>query len=77
MLITINDVVQVFYFLNIEPMEQFKIYDKQTEIVLKNKYCLTNYLDLYKIDKDGDFHPSIISFLSLLNGEMEIIKIEG
>lgn len=76
MLITSYDIEQVFKFLNIKPYEQFKIYDNKTEIVLKNKYCLSNFLGLYKVDKEGILHSSTISFLSLLNGEMEIIKEE-
>lgn len=76
MLITNYDIEQVFKFLNIKPYEQFKIYNNKTEIVLKNKYCLSNSLDLYKVDKGGVLHSSVISFLSLLNGEMEIIKKE-
>lgn len=74
MLITSYDIEQVFKFLNIKPYEQFKIHDNKTEIVLKNEYCLSNFLDLYKVDKEGVLHSSTISFLSLLNGEMEIIK---
>lgn len=76
MLITGYDITKVLNFLNIVPNEKFKIYDKQTEIVLKNEYCLSSSLDLYKVDKEGVLHSSTISFLSLLNGEMEIIKEE-
>lgn len=76
MLITSYDIERVFKFLNIKPYEQFKIYDDKTGIVLKNKYCLSNLLGLYKVDKEGVLHSSTISFLSLLNGEMEIAKEE-
>lgn len=76
MLITSYDIERVFDFLNIAPLQQFKIYDNKTEIVLKNEYCLSNSLDLYKVDKEGVLHSSTISFLSLLYGEMKIIKKE-
>lgn len=76
MLITNYDIDRVFDFLNVAPLQRFEIYDNKTEIVLKNKYCLSHYLDLYVIDSNGVLHSSTISFLSLLYGEMKILRKE-